>query len=127
MLLAVDGNQRIVGANRAARTSLMLDDDWLRTGVSLWTVFERDTALFRRKDATDIPTQLVVADSDETWPALVTPPANGRPAWQQAESCALHARPRLDSLATGRQRWSYPRSRGGLPPGAGCGNTWNFI
>ena len=26
MLLAIDGNQRIVGANRVARTSLMLDD-----------------------------------------------------------------------------------------------------
>ena len=118
MLLAVDGNQRIVGANRTARTSLMLDDDRLRTGVSLWTVFERDPALFRRKDATDIPTQLVAADSDETWPALVTPPADGPAAWQQAESCALHTRPRLDSLATGRQRASHPPSRGGLPPGA---------
>ena len=63
MLLAVDGSQRIVGANRTARTSLMLDDYRLRTGVSLWTVFERDPALLRRKDATDIPTQLVVADS----------------------------------------------------------------
>ena len=118
MLLAVDGNQRVVGANRTARISLMLDDDRLRTGVSLWTVFERDPALFRRNDATDIPTQLVVADSDETWPALVTPPANGRAVWQQAESCALHTRPRLDSLATGRQRASHPPSRGGLPPGA---------
>jgi transcriptional regulator of acetoin/glycerol metabolism len=77
MLMAVDGNQRIVGANRTARTSLVLDDYRLRTGVSLWTVFERDPALFRRKDATDIPTQLVVADSDETWPALVTRPRSG--------------------------------------------------
>src|SRR6202040_21664 len=33
ILLAVDGSQRIVGANRAARTSLLLDDQRLRTGV----------------------------------------------------------------------------------------------
>jgi transcriptional regulator of acetoin/glycerol metabolism len=56
MLMAVDGNQCIVGANRTARTSLMLDDYRLGIGVSLWTLFERDPALFRRKDATDIPT-----------------------------------------------------------------------
>jgi hypothetical protein len=28
------------------------------TGVSLWTIFERDLELFRRKDQTDIATQL---------------------------------------------------------------------
>src|SRR6516164_9670552 len=104
MLLAVDSNQRIIGANRTARASLLLDDYRLRTGVSLWTIFERDPGLFRRKDLADIPTQLVVAGSDETWPALVTPPESGRAAWQQARSDALHTRPRLDSLATLRQR-----------------------
>jgi hypothetical protein len=54
ILLAIDANQRIVSANRAARTSLMLDDRGLRAGVSLWTIFERDPDLFRRKDRTDI-------------------------------------------------------------------------
>ena len=78
MLLAVDGDHRIVGANRTARTSLLLDDYRLRTGVSLWTVFERDPTLFRRKDGADISTQLIVAGSDETWPAVVTPPESGR-------------------------------------------------
>ena len=118
MLMAVDGNQRIVGANRTARTSLMLDDYRLRIGASLWTVFERDPVLFRRKDATDIPTQLVVADTDETWPALVTPPEARGAAWQQARSDALHTRPRLESLATlGREAPPAP-ARGGLSPGA---------
>src|SRR5205823_4888020 len=73
MLLAVDGNQRVVGANRTARTSLLLDDRGLRAGVSLWNLFERDRALFRRQATTDIPTLLVIAGSDETRPALVTP------------------------------------------------------
>ncbi len=74
MLLAADGNQRVVGANRTARTSLLLDDRALRAGVSLWSFFERDRALFRRKDTTDTPAVLVIAGSDETRPALVTPP-----------------------------------------------------
>jgi transcriptional regulator of acetoin/glycerol metabolism/AraC-like DNA-binding protein len=118
MLLALDNNQRIVGANRTARTSLLLDDYRLRTGVSLWSVFERDPGIFRRRDATDIPTQLIVAGSEETWPALVTPPDSDRAAWQQARSEALHTRPRLDSLANLRQRAPPSPTRGGLPPGA---------
>src|SRR5215470_10950812 len=61
MLLAVDGDQRIVGANRAARITLLLDDRSLQAGASLWSIFERDPILFRRTDANDIPTRLVVA------------------------------------------------------------------
>jgi AraC-like DNA-binding protein len=118
MLLAVDGSQRIIGANRTARTSLMLDEYRLRDGLSLWALFDRDPTLFQRRDAGDITAQLVVAGTDESWPALVTPPEVGRAAWRRAESYALHMRPRLDSLATGRQRASHPPARGGLPPGA---------
>jgi AraC-like DNA-binding protein len=118
MLLAVDNHQRIVGADRAARTSLLLDDHRLRSGVSLWSAFERDPGLFRRKDATDIPTSLIVAGSDETWPALATPPESGPAAWQQAASDTLHTRPRLDSLASLRQQATPSPARGGLPPAA---------
>jgi transcriptional regulator of acetoin/glycerol metabolism/AraC-like DNA-binding protein len=118
MLLAVDGDHRIVGANRTARISLLLDDYRLRIGVSLWTLFERDPFLFRRKDGADISTQLIVAGSDETWPAVMTPPDHRRAARQQAENEALHTRPRLDSLAGLRRRAPPPPARGGLPPGA---------
>src|SRR5262249_32597984 len=74
MLLAVDGNQRIMGASRAARKSLLLDDRGLRAGVSLWTIFERDLGLFRRRNQADLRTLLLLAGSNETRPALVTPP-----------------------------------------------------
>lgn len=49
MLLSVDSNQHIVGANRAARTFLLLDDYRLRGGLSLWSIFERDPGLFSRQ------------------------------------------------------------------------------
>ena len=117
MLLAVDGSQQVVGANRTARTSLLLDDRALRAGVSLWNLFEQDHALFRRKDTTDIPTLLVIAGSDETRPALVTPPERISGAWQNATSMALHTRPRSDLLANMRQFAPAPQTRGGLPPG----------
>ena len=98
MLLAIDGNQRIVGANRAARTSLMLDDRGLRAGVSLWAIFERDLDLFRRKDRTDIHTRLAVAGSHDSRPALVTPPDHTMGA--SSNPTNLHTRPRLDSIQT---------------------------
>ena len=118
MLLAVDGSQRVVGANRTARTSLLLDDRALRAGVSLWNLFEQDRALFRRKDTSDIPTLLVIAGSDETRPALVTPPERASGVWQSTTSIDLHTRPRSDLLANMRQFPPAPQTRGGLPPGA---------
>src|SRR5258708_7524912 len=64
MLLAIDGNQRLIGANRVARTSLLLDDRGLRAGISLWSIFERDVELFRRQDRTDISARLLIAGSN---------------------------------------------------------------
>jgi AraC-like DNA-binding protein len=118
MLLAVDGNQRIVGANRVARTSLLLDDRGLRAGVSLWTIFERDLELFRRKEGTDIARQLVIAGSNDSHPALVTPPAQTFAAWRNTASVALHARPRLDVIGTHAMMEPAPQAHGGLSPGA---------
>src|ERR1700746_356017 len=74
MLLAIDGNQRIIGANRIARRSLLLDDRGLQAGTSLWSIFERDLDLFRRRVWTDTSVQLVIAESNARQPALLTPP-----------------------------------------------------
>lgn len=41
MLLAVDGSQRIVGADRVARRTLHIEDETLRAGLSLWSFFLR--------------------------------------------------------------------------------------
>jgi transcriptional regulator of acetoin/glycerol metabolism len=113
MLLAIDGNQRIVGANRAARTSLLLDDRGLRAGVSLWTIFERNLDLFRRKDRTDISTRLLVSSSQDSHPALVTPPDHA-----SSNPTNLHTRPRLDSIQTLLKPAPAPQAHGGLSAGA---------
>jgi len=114
-LLAVDSGQRIVGANRAARISLLLDDYKLLTGVSLWSIFERDHALFRRKDGADIPARLVIAGSSENCPALITPPESG---WQNKTNPSLHTRPRSDLLSAIGHCVPVRQAHGGLPPGA---------
>ena len=116
MLLAIDGNQRIVGANRAARTSLLLDDRGLRAGLSLWTIFERNPDLFRRKDQTDIHTRLLVAGSHDSRPALVTPPDHTLGASNNQMN--LHTRPRLDSIQTLLKLAPAPQAHGGLSAGA---------
>jgi transcriptional regulator of acetoin/glycerol metabolism/AraC-like DNA-binding protein len=116
MLLAVDEDQRIIGADRLARTTLLLEDRKLHVGVSLWTLFERDVELFRRKDRTDTPTRLTIAGSNETCFALVTPPEIASDARRNPADAALHARPRLDLIGTLRNSIPPRPTLGGLSP-----------
>ena len=118
MLLAVDGDQRVVGANRLARRSLMLDDRALQAGVSLWTMFKQDLELFRRKDRVDIATRFVIAGSHETRSALVTPPIQPFADSRNAANAALHARPRLDAIGALEKMTPAPQVHGGLSPSA---------
>ena len=115
MLLAIDGNQRIIGANRVARTSLMLDDRGLRAGISLWSIFERDVDLFRRQDRGDISARLLIAGSNDSRPALVTPPDHPMSASSNRTNCNLHTRPRSIDIST---LPPAPQAHGGLSPGA---------
>jgi transcriptional regulator of acetoin/glycerol metabolism/AraC-like DNA-binding protein len=118
MLLAIDGNQHIVGANRVARTSLLLDDRGLRAGMSLWTIFERDLDLFRRRDQSDVSTRLVLAGSNESRPALVTPPDQNISASGNPANIKLHTRPRLDLIDSLLKLTAAPQAHGGLSAGA---------
>jgi AraC-like DNA-binding protein len=118
MLLAVDGNQRIVGANRDARRSLLLDDCRLEAGVGLWTIFERDCDLFRRKDLADIATRLQLAGSDDSRAALVTPPHHHIVrATNDPTTFRWYTRPRLDAIDTLLKLPPAPQARGGLAAG----------
>jgi AraC-like DNA-binding protein len=118
MLLAVDGSQRIVGANRAARTSFPIDDRGLQTGVSLWSIFERDIEMFRRKDRTDVATRLVFVGGGDSCTALVTPPDQNSGAWHGVTNAGVHARPRLDLIGTVGKNPPAPQVQGGLSRGA---------
>jgi AraC-like DNA-binding protein len=117
MLLAIDGNQRIIGANRIARTSLLLDDRGLQAGTSLWSIFERDIDLFRHQDRTDISARLLIAGSDDGRPVLVTPPDHPMTASSNPTNCNLHTRPRPGAFDNSRPP-PAPQTQGGLSPGA---------
>jgi AraC-like DNA-binding protein len=117
MLLAIDSNQRIIGANRVARTFLMLDDRGLRAGTSLWSIFERDVNLFRRQDRADTSARLLIAGSNDSRQALVTAPDHPMTASSNPTNCNLHTRPRLGSIDISRLP-PAPQAQGGLSPGA---------
>jgi transcriptional regulator of acetoin/glycerol metabolism len=118
ILLAVDADQRIVGANRAARKSFMLHDQGLQFGISLWNVFERDLAPFRQHHDVDTATRLMLVGSDETLPAVVTPPISAHRGNINPASAAYHTHPRTDLLSKLREMAPTQQARGGLPPGA---------
>jgi len=118
VLLAVDRDQRIVGADRSARMSLLSSDHSLEQGVSLWDIFDRDCAPFCQTGHGDIPAGLVPVGTADFWPAVFTPPANAPAAPGGRESAASHSRSRLDILRSLRESTFSREARGGLPPAA---------
>jgi AraC-like DNA-binding protein len=102
MLISVDRDRRIIGADRSGRHVLSRSGhDRLEQGVGLWAVFEQNDALFRHMDRGDILTEVSPRGSAESWPAIVTPPEPALARWSQS----------------GSRHVSKPsRARGGLPP-----------
>jgi AraC-like DNA-binding protein len=117
MLISVDHDRRIIGADRSARHLLSRSGhDRLEQGVGLWAVFEQNDALFRHMDRGDILTEVSPRGSAESWPAIVTPPEPALARWSQPGSEELRLRSRLDTLAISRHVSKPLRARGGLPP-----------
>ena len=117
MLISVDRDRRILGADRSARHVLSRSGhDRLEQGVGLWAVFEQNDALFRHMDRGDILTEVRPRGSTKSWPAIVTPPEPALARWSPSASEELRLRSRLDTLAISRQVSKPSRARGGLPP-----------
>ncbi|MDL2402553.1 helix-turn-helix domain-containing protein [Rhizobium mayense] len=112
MLVAVDCDHRIQGADRAARVSLALDDQKITNGVSLWNIFRRNEDLFRARPGNDFLAQLVTVGSEDIRFALITPPCSSR------AGLVLHVRPRLDMLNAMTVPEPVAPVRGGLSPSA---------
>lgn len=73
MLLALDDDQRIIGADRAGQWLLRRH----RSEISLWSIFEPARDLFRRHNG-NIAVSLTSVAASERWPAVITPPAASR-------------------------------------------------
>jgi AraC-like DNA-binding protein len=118
LLLAVDDDQRIVGADRNTRNLLLEGNLPLGAPVSLWTLFERDAEVFSRENFGHHSKHLKAKDGAELWPVIVTSPARPAASSRNAETARLHTQLRLDDLINIRPAVSPRRSRGGLSPAA---------
>ncbi len=98
MLLAVDREQRVVGADRQARQYLEARGRRFDSQLDLATLFQASAALFRRRSPCDVPVTLMASTDAEAWIAIVTPPNIGAFEPRYDARAMLHARPRLDLL-----------------------------
>ncbi len=116
VLLAVDNDQRILGADQIARRVFSLNDEVLNRGMGLATIFEYDSSIFRCKRMQDVAARLLRTGTDEPWNALITPPACRVSGWCSPTDALVHSRPRFGMLAHLPLSADRPTNRGGLAP-----------
>jgi AraC-like DNA-binding protein len=116
VLLAVDNDQRILGADQIARRLFSLNDEVLNRGMALATIFEYDSSIFRCKRTQDVAARLLRTGADEPWNALITPPACRVSGWCSPTDALVHSRPRFGMLAHLPLSVDPHTSRGGLAP-----------
>ena len=85
--------------------------------LAIDSIFERDLDLFRRRDQTDISVRLLIAGSNDSRPALVTPLEHPMSASSNPTNCNPHTRRRLGSIEISKLP-PPPQAHGGLSPGA---------
>jgi AraC-like DNA-binding protein len=116
VLLAVDSDQRILGADRIARRLFSLNDEALNRGMALAMLFGYDSSTFRCKRVQDVAARLFRTGTEEPWNALITPPAGGTSGLCSPMDALLHSRPRFGMLAHLPLSVDAPKNRGGLAP-----------
>jgi DNA-binding CsgD family transcriptional regulator len=73
ILLAVENDERVVGADRHARAALDINDQQLAAGLSLWRFFYRSSSLFASKGG-DGFAKLTRLGDPVPWHVVFTPP-----------------------------------------------------
>jgi transcriptional regulator of acetoin/glycerol metabolism/AraC-like DNA-binding protein len=106
LLLAIDEDHRVIGADRVARSVFSLDDKRLAEGVPLSELYSYQSPILRANHEQDVMAHLREADESREWRALVTPPALG-PVGRHPRIALLGSIPATDPPAS---------VRGGLPP-----------
>jgi transcriptional regulator of acetoin/glycerol metabolism len=117
LLLAVDDQQCIVGADQAARKFCLLDDTKLAIGTSLSSAFIFDNSQFCRNSDRDIPLRLMnIGDGGQSWTALITPPLSKSKVARSWAETVVHSRPRISTLGDFLEATAPEPRRGGLSP-----------
>jgi AraC-like DNA-binding protein len=115
LLLAVDEDQRVVGADHVARLAFSLTDRNLADGVHLTAIFNYNLSLFRR-GSQDIPIVLNQTGGLDRWQTLITPPLSKSSVSRNSPVSVVHSQPRIPMLGNLPVTDVPPLSRGGLSP-----------
>jgi transcriptional regulator of acetoin/glycerol metabolism len=104
-MLAVDEDQRILGADRSARAILGLDSALIARGLSLWALFDRSPSLLRASND-DATVSLARVGDQQPWRALITPPrpTSARLASPAVRGFATTGMPKGESALSPRER-----------------------
>jgi AraC-like DNA-binding protein len=116
LLLAVDDEQRIAGADRVARAAFSLSDVLLAGGVHLSVIFDYSPSIFRRGGGQDIPHYFTQAGAASRWNVLITPPLPNSRVSRSWPEAVMHSQPRMSLLGDLPVPETPPISRGGLSP-----------
>jgi AraC-like DNA-binding protein len=118
-LLAVDKEDRVVGADRSGRRVFGITAEHLARGLSVWTLFTRASALLQRSEpGVDKTVILTTASGARPLCALVSAPLPAVRARMDPLRTAFLMRPRIPLLAECARTFAAERPRGGLSPGA---------
>ena len=114
ILLSLDREQRLLGADRRARELLGSRRQSFDQSMRLSELFQTNRTLLQRRGFHDVSTTLFASADGDPWIALITPPDIGAAGSCHDARVVLHARPRLDSLGHSWAVSTMGRGQAGL-------------
>jgi AraC family transcriptional regulator len=114
IILAVDRNRKLIGADHAAREFLKTTGQRFEPGLTIAEFFGCDFTPGRGRRYCEVALHLQSCDASSPWLALITPPDLGAVQGRGQERLQAHTRPRLDALDKGSIA-AEREQRGGLP------------
>jgi AraC-like DNA-binding protein len=126
ILLAVDRDHHLVGADHACRG--MLEQKGLNSTrpLPLSAFFHSAPSVFNGGRHCERSLRLMGADDGAPWTVLITPPDLGDTGLAYGNRVLLHSRPRLDTMTSLGEGGSDTREIGGLSPSV-CRRIDEFI
>jgi AraC-like DNA-binding protein len=115
IMIAVDGDLSVVGADRRAQKMLCSKGRRFAVRMPLRELFRVDAMLIPEWRQGDAVTRLTSADDDKQWPALITPPCPDAELADWSEHVLRYTCPRWETLASKVRQAASDQTRGRLP------------
>jgi AraC-like DNA-binding protein len=126
VLLAVDRDRTLVGANHTSREILEKNGLTWRPGLPLSVFFLATSLVLNGGRDGDRYLRLPGADDAAPWSVLITPPDFGATRMEYDDRVQLHSRPRMDTIGSLNGTGTNSRDCGVLPPRV-CRRVDEFI